>query len=69
MRTRKHRYAIGLLSAVVLAAGCSASSASLAQAPSAMPSPLGISTPTGRPDRIPGGDSDRSAGRITGVER
>ena len=46
MRTRKHRYAIGLLSAVVLAVGCIPSSASVAQAPSTTPSPLGISTPT-----------------------
>ena len=53
MRTRKHRYAIGLLSAVVLAAGCSASSASLAQAPSTTPSPRGISTPTVGPTASP----------------
>jgi len=46
MRTRRHRYGIGLLSAVILAVACNASSASLAPAPSTTPSPMGSSTPT-----------------------
>lgn len=49
MRTQKRMYVIGLLSAVALAAGCSASSASMAPALSATPSPVGISTPTVAP--------------------
>ena len=49
MRLEKHRSVAGLMSAVVLAAGCIASSASFAQAPSATPSAVGNATPTAAP--------------------
>jgi hypothetical protein len=53
MPTWDHRSVIGLLSALVLAAGCSASSASLAPAPSKTPSSVSLSTPTLAPTVTP----------------
>src|SRR5258705_3550573 len=56
MRTRKRAYAIGLLSAVVLAAGCSASSASLAPAPSTTASSAAIATAHPASSPVPGAE-------------
>ena len=55
MQAPNHRYAIKLLSAVVLAAGCNASSASLALAPTVWPtsSPATVSTAVPDSSRMP----------------
>ena len=60
MRTGKRAYAIGLFSAVVLAAGCSASSASLAPAPSTTTSPAAISTARPASSALPGAGRARN---------
>ena len=54
MPTRKHTNVIGLLGVVVLAPGCSVSSASLPPAPPISPSPAAIATAQPAASRTPG---------------